>query len=386
MVNQTRAGINYTAYPDCGIQFILNKLLLILGTLFIYFYNSFHMSVVSIVVLCVPLIKKCVIALIGHRFSSECILVLSSTLLHLALSDIQSAVMMLIVYHIFDFIVYIFYARKLNEFFETSILFEKTINYRFNGDGDYILSNNEYIPVEGVVVSGNALMDIGRVVGTGNEYIPVHTGDKLLPACRIIKGNIVYRPLKNTDNSVYRAIENSYLFAVKNTYKSRVTFAFDIIKLIFTVLFLVLAAAALMMGTIPKMSYLITSLTLGGCASLLFVFSDALDKDMIVQLQRDGIYILNPKDLENISVIEKEEVFDKHNYSKYEVFSSVLKSVDARRKVETLKKKKTIKLRILIIAVINVICCTVFAATFTLLPVYFAIPLIAAITAVFVGI
>lgn len=354
MINRTRTGAIYSPRNTDGRRLIINKILFLVAVSALYFYDGWLADGIAVVTLSVPLAEKCAVNIASKHYCSEYALILSAEVAFAAMGKLHNAVAMLIVYHIFDFIIFFSYNVALKNLFERSPLFEKTIDYRFNHDGDYILSNNEYVPLEGVVVAGEALVDFGRISGECDDFIPIHAGDKLLPACRIDDGSVIFRPLKSRENSVYERIKNVYAETLYNKNTGGLAKFFDFFKIFFTVACLVLAAVMLYIDVSAKtdLSLYVNAVAFFGCTGVMLTFSNAVEYVFMSRLAENGIYIVERRKSADVRVLEKDEVFGDVDFSEYDLYSVRLSGDEAQKVCNRYKKYRDFKLRFIIALII----------------------------------
>ncbi len=388
MINQTRIGANYTPESSSRRRFALNKFLFLVAVLLLYFHNAPLTDYIAVMVLSVPIAKKCAVNILELYFCGEYALILSAELLLILLGRFHSAAFMLIVCHIVDFFLYCFYNYELKSMLENAVLFENPIEYRFNSDGDYILSSSEYIPTEGIVIAGEALVDYGRL-GGGDEVISVQPDDKLPPACRIIDGNIIFRPLKNEDNSVYEQMKRTYAELIVKEDECFFVVPFDILKVALTVIILAFSAVVLYMGgfTYFDLARYVAPITLFGCTGIVFIFNNAIDYDFAARLQENGIYMLKRRISREPAILEKDAAFENVDFAEYDLYSASFLKDDAAEIYRYYNRCRTVKRWLIyILAALNVasvVASLIFSVTFPMyLSLFIIVLAIAFITAV----
>lgn len=353
MINRTRTGAIYSPRNTDGRRLIINKILFLVAVSALYFCDGWLADCIAAVTLTVPLAEKCAVNIANKYYCGEYALILSAETALVAMGKLHNAVAMLIVYHIFDFILFFSYNDALKKVLKHSPLFEKTIDYRFNADGDYIISNNEYVPLEGVVVGGEALVDFGRISGD-DDIIPIRAGDKLLPACRIDSGSVIFRPLKNGENSVYERIKNVYAETAYNQNNGGLAKFFDFFKIFFTVACLVLSAVMLYIGVNAKtdLSIYLNAAALFGCTGVMLTFSNAVEYVFMSRLAENGIYIVGRRESVDVRVLEKDDVFGNVDFSEYDLYSVRLSGDEARKVYDRYKKYRNLKQKIIIVLIV----------------------------------
>ncbi len=372
MVNYNRMGANYALYHGDTKRLVFNKVLFFVAVVLLYLLNRVYADCILLIVMSVPIIKKCIVSIMDRYYYSEYALVLSGAVLLIALDGMHTVALMLAIYHVYDFVVYIIYNRALSKFLDNSLIFENAINYRLTKDGNYILSNNEYIPAEGTVVSGEAMVDFSRISGEKDDIVPVYSGAKLFPACRIVKGNILYSPLNSEKKSILPSLNKVYSDTMQRKTENTAVKIFDILKLVLTILFLAASAVFLFADFNFDITFWITPAVFLGCTSLLYVFINAFEYRFISKLQQRGIYIINPDAKKE--VLEKEQLFENTNFSKYQIFSYTLKKEEAYKEFTLCKKKYTDKCRLLgILAIVNIAAICISAVIMTQIPMYISL-------------
>ena len=136
-------------------------------------------------------------------FCGEAFLIISEALLCISLGRIDIAVIFLIIYHLFDSILYVTYVSAYRKSFAGKQIFvENPVDYKYDEEGNYIFSEGEYIPLECEVISGNAVVDAGALSGKKDDFLAITAGAKLLPLYMIVKGNITAKPLCESSKEV----------------------------------------------------------------------------------------------------------------------------------------------------------------------------------------
>lgn len=339
MINSVRIGANYLIYSSVG-RLILNKILFVAVNLLIYFINSPLLDIIAVILMCIPLIKKCIVQFVDKYYCGECTVMLSAVMLLAALNDVKSAVLLLVVYHILDFAVYIIYSKIYDDFWKSSAVFENPIDYRFDNNGNYLLSNNEYIPAEGEVISGNALVSNGRICAELQDVFPIHSGDKLLFSYKILSGSIHYRTFTKPEKSVYSAIKNYYIEMTGVNDDKGLSKLFDIFKAVLTVVFLAFASISLFFGVTEFFSFVVVSFSLYAAHSLLFVFGESIEYDFMTRLHKNGLYIMKKPGAEKINILEKNRIFENGDLSRQDIFSLYLTKEQARDTFLRLDKRR----------------------------------------------
>jgi len=381
----SRIGANYLQYNSAGTGFVLNKTLFLVGNLVAYFCHSGLIACASLVIMCVPLVKKIAVNIFDKHCACESLSVFSGVILLLALKDVKSALELLMVYHTFDALIFCVHLKAIEKCIKNSVVFENPIEYRVDEDGNYIVSNNEFTPAEGKVVCGSALAD-DSLVSANDELITVQSGDNLPFSCKIVSGSIVYAPYRKTDKSVYSTVKKCFFNILTCENNNASASYFDVFRLAQTVAFLVFAASALCFGAFDRLSFLAVLFALLSVTALIATCRKACRVDFLSKLNGFSIFPLKENISVDAKIADSEKLFESGDIAKYDIFTFSLSKDDTRNIINKLLKKLSLKYVLLNAAVvINVAVFVLSCLIVNPAPMYFSLILSAIVSAVIVN-
>jgi len=366
--NPSRIGMNYFSYGDDIKRFIINKILFLAGVIFCYTSANELLLYIATVVLMVPVIKKLISEAFSLNFCCEATLITCEVMFCIVSERIDSAVFFITVYFVFDAVLYVVSSHICRDFNENSLTKVNPVAYRVTAEGNYILSNNEYVPEECLVLEGEATIDTTTVSGVKNDCVDVAEGNMILPLYRIIKGSVVAKPIRDKEKSLIKAVTDMYSgIKIKNDASSHRIMSFSIgflsVFIIFLTIFTLLNKCE---GEWLEFSL---AISLFACISPVLLFLGMFEYSFLSSLAKCGIYVLSPLAYDDISIIEGEKICSANDITLFGYYSHSLHRADAN--IFITKKKKILSFKksfIHLLFIINIAAFFVYVFTEMLFP------------------